>query len=317
MDQSIYLSLVIPFFNAGENFKPLLQSLEQQLIPGVEAVLVCDGANDGSLIIAQQHIAKSPVAARYQLINQANAGVSAARNVGIAEARGQYIGFVDADDILLNDYSEAILAVINQHKPDLIEIGFKRFTDETQLKDAKARYLHKKSGLHPCNKIALASFKANRWFPWLRIYRKAMASQFAFPLNVTFCEDLMAIPELYEHAKTLFCIQQAIYGYREHNASATFNVKPDALVTLKKFSLAIDNGEKYENLPCKWRSVLQFNLAYLILKMHNKSTSNQAVSTKLAAHLRKIGRRHMLTPGLSLRKKLRLAFSNLPCSIKD
>lgn len=310
MDQTIYLSLIIPFYNVGENFKPLLASLEQQLIAGVEAVLICDGATDGSLEVAQQHISESAVPSRYQLITQANAGVSAARNKGIAQAHGQYIGFVDADDILLSGYSETILAAIKQHQPDLIEMGFKRFSEPSQISTTKARHLHKKVGLHPCDKVALASFKANRWYPWLRVYRKAMASDFTFPLNVAFCEDLMAIPRLYQQAKTLFCIQQSIYGYREHAASATFNVKPQALLDLKRFSMGISDGEYYADLPSKWRSILQFNLAYLLLKMHKTSKNSQQLSPTLTAHLRTMGRKHMLTPGMSLRKKLRLAFPN-------
>lgn len=310
MDQEIYLSLIIPFYNVGENFKPLLASLEQQLIPGVEAVLICDGATDGSLEIAQQHLAESAVPFRYQLIVQANAGVSTARNKGIAQARGSYIGFVDADDMLLPGYSSTLLDVIQQQQPDLIELGFKRFSNAAKLDTAKPYFLHKKTGLQACDKVALTSFKANRWFPWLRVYRKAMANDFAFPLNVSFCEDLMAIPALYQQAKTLFCIRQPLYGYREHSASATFNVKPEALLALKHFSQALSQGECYTDLPTKWRSILQFNLAYLLLKMHKTSKNNQQLSPKLKAHLRTIGRKHMLTPGMSLRKKLRLAFPN-------
>lgn len=310
MDQTIYLSLIIPFYNVGENFKPLLASLEQQLIAGVEAVLICDGATDGSLEVARQHIAESAVPFRYQLIAQTNAGVSAARNKGIAQARGSYIGFVDADDVLLPGYGSTLLEVITQQQPDLIELGFKRFSKAAQLDTAKPRYLHKKAGLQACDKVALATFKANRWYPWLRVYRKAMANDFTFPLNVGFCEDLMAIPALYQQAKTLFCIRQPLYGYREHPASATFNVKPESLLALKHFSLAITQGECYADLPAKWRSVLQFNLAYLLLKMHKTSKSSQQLSPTLTAHLRTIGRKHMLTPGMSLRKKLRLAFPN-------
>lgn len=316
MDKEIYLSLIIPFYNVGENFKPLLASLEQQLIPGVEAVLICDGATDGSLEIAKQHLAESAVPFRYQLIAQTNAGVSAARNKGITQARGSYIGFVDADDVLLPDYSSTLLDVIQQQQPDLIEIGFKRFNKLAQLNTAKARYLHKITGLQACDKVALATFKSNRWYPWLRIYRKAMAADFTFPLNVSFCEDLMALPALYQQAKTVFCIRQPLYGYREHPASATFNVKPESLLALEHFSLAITQGECYADLNAKWRSVLQFNLAYLLLKMHKTSKNSHQLSPTLTAHLRSIGRKHMLTPGMSLRKKLRLAFPKTVYSVK-
>ncbi len=308
MDQTVYLSLIIPFYNVGDNFKPLLSSLEQQLVEGVEAVLICDGATDGSLDIAKQHIEKSKVPFRYQLIVQENAGVSAARNHAIAKANGAYIGFVDADDVLLENYSERLLAVITQHNPDLIEIGFRRFHDIKDVHKNKPRFLHKKRGLQACKDIALATFKTNRWYPWLRIYRKAMAANFQFPLNVAFCEDLMALPALYQQATTVYCLDEALYGYREHAASATFNVKPESLKALLQFSKALCSGECYANLPVKWRSVLQFNLGYLLLKMHSNVSNSTVINPELNAHLKSIGRLHMFTPGMSLRKKLRLAF---------
>lgn len=316
MDQAIYLSLIIPFYNVGGNFKPLLASLEQQLIGGVEAILICDGASDGSLEVAQQHVAASLVPSRYQLIVQANAGVSAARNNGIARARGSYIGFVDADDVLLPGYSKTLLEVIQQQQPDLIEIGYKRFNNSVQLEGAKPRYLHNKTGLHSCDKVALATFKSSRWYPWLRVYRKAMANDFTFPLNVGFCEDLMALPALYQQAKSVFCIRQPLYGYREHPSSATFNIKSESWLALKHFSLALTQGECYVNLPSQWRTALQLNLAYLLLNMHKSAKSSHQLSPTLTAHLRSIGRKHLLSPGMSMRKKLHLAFPKTLFSAK-
>lgn len=316
MDRAIYLSLIIPFYNAGENFKPLLASLEQQLIDGVEAVLICDGATDGSLEVAKQHLAASQVPFRYQLIVQANTGVSAARNNGIARARGSYIGFVDADDVLLADYSKTLLEVIQQQQPDLIEIGYKRFNKSIPLESAKPRYLHNKTGLHSCDKVAVATFKSSLWYPWLRVYRKAMANDFTFPLNVAFCEDLMALPALYQQAKSVFCIRQPLYGYRQHPSSATFNIKSESWLALKHFSLALTQGECYANLPIRWRTTLQLNLAYLLLKMHKSANISHQLSPTLTAHIRSIGRKHILSPGISLRKKLHLAFPKTLYSAK-
>ncbi|GGW55030.1 glycosyltransferase family 2 protein [Alishewanella tabrizica] len=308
MDQTISLSLIVPFYNVGENFVPLLASLEQQLLPGVEAVLICDGATDDSLAIAQQHIAASQAPFRYQLIVQANAGVSAARNSGIQHARGQYIGFVDADDVLLDDYSENVLGVISKHQPDLIEIGYKRFRSLADLPHSKARYLHRYSGLQPCRQVALTVFKANRWFSVLRFYRKDKIPHFAFPLGVGFCEDLIAIPALYQYAQTVFCIKKPLYGYREHAASATFNVKPASLQALKSFSSELANQQHYAALPSQWCGILQFNLAYLLLKLHKTTQQQEALSPAFLGYIRKLALTHWLTPGLSIRKKWRLTF---------
>ncbi len=129
MQSGVLLSLVVPFYNVAAYFSQLLASIEAQLTEQVQIVLICDGASDGSLELAEQHIAASALPECYLLLRQANSGVSVARNNGIKHANGDYIGFIDADDLLLPGYINALLRVIQQHQPDLIELGYKRFID--------------------------------------------------------------------------------------------------------------------------------------------------------------------------------------------
>lgn len=308
MSSDVVLSLIIPFYNVGIHFKPLLDSLSRQLIEGVEVVLVCDGATDNSLALAQQHLAASPSPQRYQLLQQANAGVSAARNLGIQHARGSYIGFVDADDVLLDGYSEQLLSVIRQYQPDLIELGFKRFVELPMLSEAKPRYLHRHHGMRRCMQMAPAVFKANRWYPWMRVYRKAMAPDFCFPHGVAFCEDLMALPALYQQAKTLYHLRLPLYGYRVHGSNATSNVCSEQVETIRQFSLALERRQCYPNLPELWRSLFQAQLAYLLFQLWKDTGRDETMPAGMRRQLQSIARRYWFRPGLSLRKKLHLTF---------
>ena len=103
------ISIIVPIYNAEQYLPTCLQSLLSQTITDLELILVDDGSTDNSLSIAQQ-MAKQDK--RITLLTQPHAGQSAARNLGLQHAKGEYIAFVDADDQLAQDWCEQHLAAI-------------------------------------------------------------------------------------------------------------------------------------------------------------------------------------------------------------
>ncbi len=102
-EESARISVVIPLYNKEAEVERALRSvMEQSLAPG-EIIVVDDGSTDGSRAIVERIIAEDPEAG-IRLITQPNSGVSAARNRGIAEAKGDYIALLDADDMWLTGY---------------------------------------------------------------------------------------------------------------------------------------------------------------------------------------------------------------------
>lgn len=93
------ISVVIPLYNKEQSIAPTLQTVLKQAYQDFEIVIVNDGSTDHSV----EEVAKV-LDPRIHLIHQSNAGVSAARNRGIKEARGEYIAFLDADDEWKPDY---------------------------------------------------------------------------------------------------------------------------------------------------------------------------------------------------------------------
>ena len=102
-EESMRISVVMPLYNKEAEVERALRSvIEQSLAPG-EIIVVDDGSTDGSRAIVERIIAEYPEAG-IRLITQQNSGVSAARNRGIAEAKGDYIALLDADDAWLTGY---------------------------------------------------------------------------------------------------------------------------------------------------------------------------------------------------------------------
>lgn len=110
------VSIVIPAYNAQATLDETLRSVRGQTHRVLEIIVVDDGSTDGTRALAERHAAAD---ARVQVLHQANAGVAAARNAGWSHARGQFIAFVDADDLWAPTKIERQLAALLQGGPEV------------------------------------------------------------------------------------------------------------------------------------------------------------------------------------------------------
>ena len=99
--QSVTISVIVPIYNDELYLRDALQSIQQQMFANFECICVNDGSNDGSEKIIDEFIGSD---SRFLKINRKNGGVSAARNAGMDIARGEYLFFMDHDD-LIPDYT--------------------------------------------------------------------------------------------------------------------------------------------------------------------------------------------------------------------
>ena len=101
------ISVILPCYNAGAYLSACLDSLLAQSMRDFEVIFVDDGSRDDSLALARRYAERD---ARIHVFSQENQGVSAARNLGLAHARGEWITFVDGDDLLPPDAFETLLS---------------------------------------------------------------------------------------------------------------------------------------------------------------------------------------------------------------
>ena len=101
------LSVIIPCYNAQKYLPACLDSLLSQSMRDFEAILIDDGSKDDTARVAMQYASAD---GRIRVIQQQNTGVSAARNAGLAVAKGEWVLFVDADDLLCEDALNTMLS---------------------------------------------------------------------------------------------------------------------------------------------------------------------------------------------------------------
>lgn len=122
------ISLIVPVYKVEGYLPACLESIRSQTFKDWECILVDDGSPDGCPALCDEAAEKD---ARFLVIHQKNSGVSAARNAGLAAAKGQYILFCDSDDCLSPYAMEAALAAAEEHPEDLVCWTFSR--EESEL----------------------------------------------------------------------------------------------------------------------------------------------------------------------------------------
>lgn len=123
------ISVVIPLYNKENSVRATLESVRAQSYQDWECIVVDDGSTDKSREVAEQFKIED---FRFKILSQANAGVSAARNAGIMAAKGEYVAFLDGDDLWAPNYLDILAALIADY-PDvgLYSIGYEEIdTDE-------------------------------------------------------------------------------------------------------------------------------------------------------------------------------------------
>ena len=199
------LSIIIPCYNAEPYINELLDCLAPQITKEVEVIVVDDGS-------------KKPFETSYKwvnLIRQENQGASAARNTGLDTATGQYIAFIDADDLVSDKYIETVLKVAKTDKFDYCYLSWKAFGGwnyQVKLTSVQDKF-------PPFNLCV-----------WNRVYKRSMIGKTRFNTKKVVAEDAEFIREVKEEGKKKAFIQDIMYLYRSDTPqSLTKRVSSGAL----------------------------------------------------------------------------------------
>lgn len=126
IDEKIDLSIIVPVYNSEKFLKRCMDSIVGQKTKyHFEIIAINDGSTDGSLEILEEYEKKYNF---FRNINQPNGGISKARNTGINNARGEYIGFIDNDDYVVEEYVEKLLERAYQNKADMVKCNHVNFS---------------------------------------------------------------------------------------------------------------------------------------------------------------------------------------------
>lgn len=178
------ISIVIPIYNVEEYLKRCLDSVKNQTYKNFQVILVNDGSTDSSAQIATEFVADDN---RFRLIHQENKGLSGARNTGLKEADGDYVFYLDSDDILVQDALEVLINAAVKYQADVVQGNFYYdypdylLINQQQQKDTEV--YNREEAMR-----ALLEHKTVLNFAWGKLIKRELAQKHTFPVG-KFYED--------------------------------------------------------------------------------------------------------------------------------
>ncbi|MGM9600385.1 MAG: glycosyltransferase family 2 protein [Faecousia sp.] len=205
------ISVIIPIYNASATVKKIIECLTQQAEKDFEAILVDDGSTDNSGDFCQK-VEKQDT--RFRYIRQENAGASAARNRGLQEASGEFITFLDADDVIAPNYLQELLRTCKGADIAVCDVCVRkgetevmRFTHApcllTQTEALNALFIRRTINSGPCAKLFRREVLDSLTFPPLKAY-----------------EDILFVKNAFANAQRIAVTNQTEYVYIQNPQGA-------------------------------------------------------------------------------------------------
>lgn len=201
------ISVIIPVYNAGEFLMPCLDSVLAQTCRDLEILLIDDGSTDGSGAVCDAYGVKD---SRVRVIHQENRGLSAARNAGLDAAAGDFISFVDADDVLAPEMLEVLLAAMEN--ADMALCNIQRLSESGQPEEICPMEAGMLSGREFAQRLLLPQ----AWFyvtVMNRLYRRDLFRGLRFPEGFIH-EDEAIVCDLAARCRRVAVISEPLYYYR-------------------------------------------------------------------------------------------------------
>ena len=223
----VKVSILIPVFNCEKYIEKCILSALSQTLKEIEVIVINDGSFDNSLDIINKFVSDS----RIRIINKDNSGYGASLNIGIKEAKGEYISILEADDFLENNFLEELYSKCGY---DVIKAGFKFYPDNVEYK------LNFDGISSIDNAPQMINIKPSIWSA---IYKK----DFLTKNNIFFQEtkgasyqDVSFQFKTQYLAGSIFFINKPLYNYRTDNESSSVKAKSKVRAIISEFQ-EIDN----------------------------------------------------------------------------
>ncbi len=214
------ISVIVPVYNVEKYLSQCLDSILAQTFKDFECICVNDGSTDGSLDILQEYAKKDD---RIKIIIQENKGLSAARNVGIREAIGQYISFVDSDDWVDKNYLQILYRTIENTNSEVVVCNYEKYYEK---EDKFSSNIFPQGSKISCNDNL--SLKISKGYTQPTVWTKIIKMKLLKENNIYFfegfnCEDAPFISLVFLFSTKVAYVENILYFYRIRENSIMSN----------------------------------------------------------------------------------------------
>ncbi|MBQ2666102.1 glycosyltransferase family 2 protein [Methanobrevibacter sp.] len=270
----VRISVIMPVYNCEKYLEKSLDSLVNQSFGDIEIICVNDGSTDGTSDILNEYQKRD---SRIRIINQQNKGAGASRNIGLSEATGECIYFMDSDDYLDFDAFEKLIGFIDDNEFDFIIFKISNFLDETgKLIDDdyyNMPYLKSRVGLDSFNYNNVKDFALELCVcPPGNLFRREFISDVRFPEGLLFEDNVFFTHALFK-AEKIYFYDEFLYNRRKHTDSTTTPLTVKSLDIIDIASLLLDLCDEYHHENHK--EELYYRIFHNIYRLFKRADESQ------------------------------------------
>ena len=210
------ISIIVPIYNVQVYLRSCIESILSQTYLNLEIILVDDGSTDDCPAICEEYAQKDN---RIVVVHKKNGGLSDARNEGLKISKGEYITFVDSDDLVSKYFIETLYSAISLCSVKLAICLVRCFFDEQKLIDERTTTLFdiydKKRALQQ-----FCSLNFNKSTPFIsacsKMYHRSLFDSISFPIGKIY-EDVYAGYRIIDQVDKVVAVSCSLYYYRMRN----------------------------------------------------------------------------------------------------
>lgn len=275
------LSIIIPVYNVEKYLCSCLESMFRQNLNDncFEVIIVNDGSKDSSIETIRDIIDAHP---NVFVIEQSNQGVSVARNNGLSAAKGDYVFFMDSDDLLIDNSFSDILDDAVQYQPDILIADFVKMTDNdinNGLRPSSTTYT---STVIPEGRAAIEYLNPRECFVWRALYKRSFLNEYSLRfLPGIYFEDILFTIECYLRCRKCIRANHLFYIYRQHPNSIVSAINKQKILDLNTVIGRLWNMRHWNMSPVERQRLLKlvFN-TYRIQEWYVSHTKELLVHRK-------------------------------------
>lgn len=269
------ISVIVPVYMVEKYLSFCIDSILGQSYKNFELILINDGSTDTSPEICQEYANKYK---NISIINQENSGLSAARNVGIDNAKGKYIMFIDSDDYIHEKLLEILYGYICKYHVAISMCSYLKVNDEIDRRkiplmaeDTIVNIIDDQGAMH------MLLENQTTCVAWGKLYELELFNNLRFPAG-KIMEDMFITPKIFKKAKIVAVSNEKLYFYNQEGISITksdFNLKKlnmiEATFFWKEFT------KEFYPLLAKKAKIHYFtsviNICQSLVKLNDKSAN--------------------------------------------
>lgn len=225
---NIKVSIIVPVYNAEKYVALTMDSILLQDYPNFEVVAINDGSKDNSADILDTYQKKD---SRIRVLNKSNTGVSETRNIGIRIASGEYVCFVDADDVILPTFLSDMLQCAEK-QTDLVVCGYSLMDKRGRTRSVDIPYHKYNELLIQGNSVFASLMEVGLGISsCMKLIRREMILKngIEFDSKATFDEDMFFSWKTVLATDSIAICPKELYVYRLTSSSSTMRYHPDLL----------------------------------------------------------------------------------------